>query len=401
MSCTLILAAHPDDEVLGCGGTIRRIVLGGEKVHVAILGEGITARYGQRFAADAELLRQLQRCTEEVAGLLGVSLSMHGLPDNRFDTVPLLDIIKIIEDLVERYKPHTVYTQHGGDLNIDHVMLYRAALTATRPMAGAPVQRLLAYEVASSTEWAFAQFTPVFRPNVFVDISETIETKIRAMQSYTGEARLFPHPRSPESLRAIAGRWGSVCGFEAAEAFELVREAVAAPKGAASWNRSTPPASETVRVRPAKAEDAPVIFGWRNDPYIVARCTFQRTVAWDEHTAWFAKSLSQPDRNLVFVIEIDGCAAGLFRIDRSGDVATVSTYLLERFTGRGLGVTAIRLGCLAAREQWPDLQQIIAWVREENAAGRSAFTKAGFSLGAKRRDGPSGHVAFLLNHTSW
>lgn len=220
----LVVAAHPDDEVLGCGGTIARLAREGHEVHIAILGEGITSRYRQREHADLALLEQLHARSHDVAKLLGArSLSLHQLPDNRFDTVPLLDVIKIVESLVERLRPETVYTQHGGDLNIDHVVTYRATLTATRPVAGMPVSAVYAYEVASSTEWAFQRFSPAFHANAFVDISDTLELKIEAMQRYESEARPFPHPRSPEALRAIARRWGSVVGCSAAEAFELIR----------------------------------------------------------------------------------------------------------------------------------------------------------------------------------
>ena len=220
----LVIAAHPDDEVLGCGGTIARLAAAGDAVYVAVLGEGITSRYGRREQAGANAVRALHARSRQVAELLGVrELVSHELPDNRFDTVPLLEIVKLLEDLIERLRPEVVFTQHGGDLNIDHVQTYRATLTATRPMTGCPVRRLYAYEVASSTEWAFTQFDPPFHPNVFVDIEATLEMKIRAMELYETEARAFPHPRSPEALRAMAGRWGSVAGLQAAEAFELVR----------------------------------------------------------------------------------------------------------------------------------------------------------------------------------
>jgi len=222
---TLVLAAHPDDEVLGCGGTMARLSQDGEAVYIAILGEGITSRYRDRGEADAALLEQLHGHSQRVADMVGARrLFLRGLPDNRFDTVPLLDIVKIIEELIEELRPDVVFTQHGGDLNVDHAMLYRATLTATRPVGGCPVRRVLAYEVASSTEWAFGRFAPAFQPTVFVDIGSTLETKIQAMQCYESEARPFPHPRSPEALRAIARRWGSVSGLQAAEAFELVRE---------------------------------------------------------------------------------------------------------------------------------------------------------------------------------
>jgi len=220
----LIIASHPDDEVLGCGGTARRLADAGEDIFIAILGEGITSRFAQREEADEALIKSLHAKSEKAATLLGAKdLFMYSLPDNRFDSVPLLEIVKIIEELVNKLKPHTVYTQHGGDLNIDHVQTYRAVLTATRPMMGHPVKTVYGYEVASSTEWAFQQFEPVFSPNFFVDIEATLETKIAAMECYESEARPFPHPRSPKSLRAIAARWGSTVGLQAAEAFSLVR----------------------------------------------------------------------------------------------------------------------------------------------------------------------------------
>lgn len=220
----LVIAAHPDDEVLGCGGTMARLAREGHAVYIAILGEGITSRYAQRKQADQNLIKQLHARSHKVGDLLGAKdVFLSSLPDNRFDTVPMLDVVKIIEDLVEKLKPQVVYTQHGGDLNIDHVVTYRATMTATRPMASGSVKTVYAYEVSSSTEWAFQKFSPVFHPNVFMDIGTTLETKIQAMQTYESEARPFPHPRSPEALRAIAHRWGSVAGLPAAEAFELVR----------------------------------------------------------------------------------------------------------------------------------------------------------------------------------
>lgn len=221
---TLVLAAHPDDEVLGCGGTIARRVREGEHVVIAILGEGITSRHAKRADADPQALRALQAKSRKAARLLGVkTVEFFGLPDNRFDTVPMLDVVKLIEDLMARHQPTTVFTQHGGDLNIDHVVLFRATLTATRPMAGTPVKALYAYEVASSSEWAFQKFAPPFRPGCFVDITSTLERKVRAMQAYESEARAFPHPRSPKALLAQAQRWGSTVGCPAAEAFEVVR----------------------------------------------------------------------------------------------------------------------------------------------------------------------------------
>jgi LmbE family N-acetylglucosaminyl deacetylase len=224
-SRVLVIAAHPDDEVLGCGGTIARLALEGHQVYVSILGEGITSRHSQRDQADRAEVKGLRDRCREVAQLLGTKdVFFCDLPDNRFDTLPLLDVVKIIEGLLQKISPGVVYTQHGGDLNVDHQVIYRATLTATRPLTAAPVSAVYAYEVPSSTEWAFQKIEPVFKPNVYMDIADTLELKIQAMQLYGGETRPYPHPRSPEALRGIACRWGSVVGLQAAEAFESVRE---------------------------------------------------------------------------------------------------------------------------------------------------------------------------------
>lgn len=222
---TLVLAAHPDDEVPGCGGTIARLAQEDEAVHAAIFSQGLASRHDEHTPPDGSLTKALRERSRQVAGLLGVrELFFHDLPDNRFDTVPLLDVVQAVEELVERLKPQVVYTQHGGDLNVDHAVICRAALTATRPMTGTPVRRLLSYEVGSSTEWAFQEFSPVFSPTVFVDVSQTLDVKIQALQVHESEVRAYSHPRSPLALRATAQRWGSVSGLVAAEAFELVRE---------------------------------------------------------------------------------------------------------------------------------------------------------------------------------
>ena len=204
---------------------MARLASEGHDVYVMILGEGVTSRYDRREDAGSQLLDDLHSCTHEAAKVLGVKdVFMFNLPDNRFDTVPLLEVIKLIEGVIERVQPAAIYAQHGGDLNIDHATVYRATLAATRPLPGSSIAQVHAFEVASSTEWSFGQFAPAFQPNVFVDISATLDLKIRAMECYQDEMRPFPHPRSAEALRAIAQRWGSVAGVSAAEAFAMVRD---------------------------------------------------------------------------------------------------------------------------------------------------------------------------------
>lgn len=219
----LVIAAHPDDEVLGCGGTIARLASEGHEVNVLILGEGVTSREGVSGAMQEEMLAQLRLQSQKVGALLGVKDVVHeSLPDNRFDSVPLLDIVHKIEAHVAALKPAVVYTQHGGDLNIDHQITFKATMAAVRPMSGTSVNALYAYEVASSTEWAFGQFSPAFKPSLFVDISSFLEKKLLAMAEYTDESRNFPHPRSSKALTAQVQKWGVSVGYAAAEAFEVV-----------------------------------------------------------------------------------------------------------------------------------------------------------------------------------
>jgi LmbE family N-acetylglucosaminyl deacetylase len=220
----LIVVAHPDDEVLGCGGTIGRLAAEGHEIHIAVLGEGITSRYDTREEADANLLAVHRERCQRAADMLGAKeLHIYAMPDNRFDTVPLLEVAKVVEDLISSIGPEVIYTHHGGDLNIDHTVTHRAVLTATRPVAGHVVKEVYTFEVPSSTEWSFGQFASAFRPTVFIEMMDHLENKIAAMECYESEAREFPHPRSPAALRAIAKRWGTVSGLNAAEAFELVR----------------------------------------------------------------------------------------------------------------------------------------------------------------------------------
>jgi LmbE family N-acetylglucosaminyl deacetylase len=223
-SSVLVVAAHPDDEILGCGGTMARLTREGHEVRIAILAEGMSSRYAHREDADPQQLQHLHARAQQAADKVGAKeVVLCKLPDNRLDTVPLLEVVKQVEELVARFRPEVIYTHHPGDLNVDHGVVHRAVLTATRPVAGQCVKEIYAFEVPSSTEWAFQRLEPLFRPSVFVDITETLETKIEALICYDTETRKFPHPRSAEALRAIAKRWGSVVGLPAVEAFELIR----------------------------------------------------------------------------------------------------------------------------------------------------------------------------------
>lgn len=221
----LVVAAHPDDEILGCGGTIARHSVDGDAVHVVIMAEGATSRLPRRDRkAVATELKKLRASAEHANDMLGVaSLNLLDFPDNRMDGLELLDITKVIEGLVERHQPSIVYTHHGGDVNIDHRCIHAAVVTACRPLPGRRVQTLLFFETASSTEYQPPGSAPPFLPNWWVNISATLELKLKALRQYRQEMRAFPHPRSIEALGHLAHWRGASVGTEAAEAFMLGR----------------------------------------------------------------------------------------------------------------------------------------------------------------------------------
>ena len=221
---TLVIVAHPDDETLGCGGTIARLASEQKEVHVLILGEGITSRQTDIEGASNEEINMLRQNSRQAGAILGVSnIYFESFSDNKFDSIPLLEIVKVIESYIKKISPHTVFTHHGGDLNIDHSLTSRAVLTATRPMPGCQVKRLYTFETLSATEWSFGQTGQSFTPNYFVNIQNHINQKIEAMEAYGGEIRNFPHPRSVKAIKTLAGLRGSMAGMKFAEAFSIVR----------------------------------------------------------------------------------------------------------------------------------------------------------------------------------
>ena len=225
MKTALVVAAHPDDEVLGCGATIARLSHEGWKVHVLIVAEGATSRAEKRdIDANSGELSALAKCAEEANKILGTtSVNLLSLPDNRMDSIDLLDIVKIVEEYVLKYKPSLIFTHHAGDVNIDHKILHDAVIAACRPQPNYSVKELLFFEVPSSTEWRPASSGIYFTPNYFYDVSEYISKKMAALSAYNPEMRSFPHPRSVDAVNHLA-RWrGASVGCEAAEAFMLGR----------------------------------------------------------------------------------------------------------------------------------------------------------------------------------
>ena len=225
MKKILVVAAHPDDEVLGCGGTMARLAMEGNDVYTLILGEGITARDMERDRINREKdLGELKNHIIEANKLLGVKKTYtFDFPDNRFDTVPLLDIIKTIEEVKSEVSPDIMFTHHHGDLNVDHNITFRAALTACRPIKDESVKEVYSFEILSSTEWNATSSITYFMPDYFVDVSKSIEAKINALKEYKAELRDFPHPRSLEGVELNAKQWAIKVGLEVAEAFKTIR----------------------------------------------------------------------------------------------------------------------------------------------------------------------------------
>ncbi|BDA79198.1 LmbE family protein [Leptospira kobayashii] len=228
----LVIAAHPDDEILGCGGTIARHAEEGAEVHVRIMAEGLTSRDQKRNRDKlSKELSELAIIAEKANRHLGVtSFKLFDLPDNRMDSLDLLDIVKIIEDELSIVKPNLIYTHHAWDLNIDHRLVQQAIVTAARPIPGQTLKTLLFFEVASSTEWQPPGSGIPFQPNWFVDLSRKgsrgktfFELKKEALEIYSSEMREWPHARSIKAVEHLASWRGASVGVETAESFMLGR----------------------------------------------------------------------------------------------------------------------------------------------------------------------------------
>lgn len=211
----LVVGAHPDDEVLGAGGTAAKHAAAGDEVHALIVTEGTTQQYD-----DEDLVEQKRRDARACADRLGVTDVHFGdLPDMRLDDVAHVEVNAVIEAVVDDVSPDVVYTHSRREVNRDHVAVHDSTLVATRPGSG--VSTLLAYETPSSTEWAPRMAG--FEPDLLVDIGDHLDAKIEAFEAYETEIRAYPHPRSAESLRAVAKARGAACGSHAAEAFDVLR----------------------------------------------------------------------------------------------------------------------------------------------------------------------------------
>lgn len=227
MKKVLCIAAHPDDEILGCGGTLTKHAAAGDEVQILIAAEGLTSRDDSRnVQSHAAEFKKLYEQSDRARQIIGASkIQFLGLPDNRMDQLELLDIVKVIEAQIQLFQPEIIYTHFSQDLNIDHQLLNQAVLTACRPQPGFSVKKIYEFEVVSATGWNTA-IKNVFQPQCYVNIEKYLDTKLAALAEYKNEMRAFPHARSIKAVEALATFRGSTVGCAAAEAFMLVREIV-------------------------------------------------------------------------------------------------------------------------------------------------------------------------------
>lgn len=225
MANILVIAAHPDDETLGCGAAMAQHIKNGDEVSVLILGTGLASR-DKNGKVNVDELANLRNDAHRALAKLGVkekNMNFLDFRDNRFDSHDLLDIVKAIENVVTEKKPQTVYTHHWGDMNIDHRITFNAVMTACRPMKNCSVLRVLCFEILSSTEWNAQTASTAFMPNLYVDVTGTINKKLAALAEYHGEMRAYPHPRSIKGAEHLARTRGLTIETEAAEAFVIAR----------------------------------------------------------------------------------------------------------------------------------------------------------------------------------
>ena len=222
----LVVAAHPDDEILGCGATMYKLARKNCNVSVLILGKGIDSR-ANNFKEKKNFSKKKDKliiASKKANKILGVKNLYHeDFPDNEFDTVSLLKIIKLVEKYINKLKPDTIFTHSISDLNVDHRKTIEAVITATRTTINCPVKNIFSFEIPSSTDWAFNFNKKNFQPNYFINIENELKFKLKALNAYKSEMRKYPNSRSIKNCENIARTRGSTVGLIAAESFELIR----------------------------------------------------------------------------------------------------------------------------------------------------------------------------------
>ena len=214
----MVFAPHPDDEVLGCGGTIARYVSEREQVYLCIVTKVYTPDWSEDYLI--EKAKEIVQSNK----VLGIHKTFFlDYPAVKLDTISKMELNQVISDLIKKINPSIVIIPHKGDLNFDHGIVHDACLVGTRPLSN-KIQKILSYETLSETEWNFG--AAPFIPNVYVDIEKFIDKKLSAMSAYKSELRSSPHPRSLDALKILAQKRGFESGLKFAEAFMVIRETI-------------------------------------------------------------------------------------------------------------------------------------------------------------------------------
>ncbi len=219
----LIISAHPDDEVIGCGGTILKAIELGAKVSVLFLGEGVSTRYpnNENSKACKAAIKFREQSALKCLKSLGIrNFKFNHFLCTRFDTYPILNFVRIIENFIGKVKPNIIFTHNESEVNIDHVVTNKATEIACRPISKLSVKKIYAYEAVCSSNFKFKKN---FSPDTYVDIKKYIKRKIKALKYYKNEIRNYPFPRSTLGIETQARYRGMQSGLEFAEAFELLR----------------------------------------------------------------------------------------------------------------------------------------------------------------------------------
>jgi len=217
----LVVASHPDDEVLGCGGTLYNLKKKGAKISALFLSDGESSRKHSKIN---KLIKDRKKQAVQAGKILGIKKMIFGnFPDNSMDTIPILKIIQFIEKQIKKIKPDTIFTHFESDLNVDHQITSKSVITACRPIKNLSVKSILFFEILSSSEWNISIKNKSFIPNYFVDIKKSLKFKLKALKCYKREMRKWPHPRSLEGVKLLSKTRGSSVGLSNAEAFILGR----------------------------------------------------------------------------------------------------------------------------------------------------------------------------------
>lgn len=226
MERALIVVAHPDDEVLGMGGTIAKLSKKGIEIHLLIVTDGSSCQYKTDDDLDLIIKNKIDE-TKQASLILGIkTISYGGLPDMKLDTVPHTDLNNVIENAINKIKPDVVFTHFYGDINLDHQLVFKSVLVACRPTNRQSVKEIYCFDVPSSTEWNYFSAQTSFFPNCYVDITKYLDVKLSALSCYKTELREYPHPRSVQFVREMDQVEGKKVGIEAAERFVLIRQII-------------------------------------------------------------------------------------------------------------------------------------------------------------------------------